>query len=254
MNTLPPADLGYVEEVFQTATQALIEAYEDSGEPTALRSATPEVQTDAGNRLLKVLRSFDDPETEHASTDDEAFMESKDLQALGDYGIHLMADLAAWAQALHQADALRGLRLAGFALTRWLAQRGAELSTLEPVVDTLAFVANSIRTPAELERLFLATREIMDAVNPAIAQDLDHSSPGRPWRLLVLNQAIIATRSHQPRLMEEAFQLLVDALPEDAAHFFREGMEQMDALDYPAPVRQVMEKYFQLWCPPATLH
>jgi hypothetical protein len=31
-------------------------------------------------------------------------------------------------------------------------------------------------------------------------------------------------------------------------------MEQMDALDYPAPVRQVMEKYFQIWCTPKTLH
>jgi len=32
-------------------------------------------------------------------------------------------------------------------------------------------------------------------------------------------------------------------LPQEAASFFREGMEEMDALDYPPHVREVIEEY-----------
>jgi hypothetical protein len=253
MSHLPPPDLGFAAETLLEATRLLVEACEDLGEPPALPSPAPEIQAEALRRLLGILRRFDTDEAPPPDWDGTP-AEPRELHALGDHGLRLLADLCTWAQALHQSDALRGLRLGILALARWLARRGAELTALAPLVDALAAIANTIRTPPELERLFVATRELLDATSPAIAQDLERANPGRPWRLLVLNQAIIATRSHQPLLMEQAFQFLVEALPEDAANFFREGMEQMEALDYPAPVRQVMEKYFQLWCTPKTLH
>jgi hypothetical protein len=54
--------------------------------------------------------------------------------------------------------------------------------------------------------------------------------------------------------MEAAFALLTTNLPEDATRFFSEGMEQMDALDYPAHVRAVMEKYHSQWPANRSLH
>lgn len=253
MNTIPAADLGTIEEGFQITATALMEAYEDANDPPELHTATPEVLSESMLRLLGVLRRMDGfPEGARPASEDA--LETRDISALGNYGLRLLTDLTAWASALRVPQATQALRGLTYALALWLARHEAEITDLQPVVDALALVANRVKSPAALEGLYLAANDITEAVDPALAQDLDHSNPGRPWRLLILNRAIIATRSHQPRLMEPAFQGLVELLPEDAPDFFREGMEQMDALDYPKPVRAVMEKYYQLWCPPKTLH
>ena len=54
--------------------------------------------------------------------------------------------------------------------------------------------------------------------------------------------------------MEEAFAALTDRLPEDAGRFFTEGMQQMDALDYPQHVREVMARYHRQWNVDRSLH
>ncbi len=92
-------------------------------------------------------------------------------------------------------------------------------------------------------------------MSPAVSQDTDRSDPRRPWRLLLLNRAIVATRSLKPALMEVAFDAVLEHLPEEAARFFEEGMAQMDALDYPPHVRAVIERYYlRQGAPPHTLH
>ena len=95
---------------------------------------------------------------------------------------------------------------------------------------------------------------IIDAVSPLIREDLEKINPGRPWRVLLLNRCIVATRSHDADRMTEAFDFLVDHLPEDAPGFFAAGMQQMEALDYPAHVRRVMEKYHRRWVVNPALH
>jgi len=47
---------------------------------------------------------------------------------------------------------------------------------------------------------------------------------------------------------------LTDKLPADAPRFFSEGMQQMEALDYPGHVREVMEKYHRKWNVDRSLH
>ena len=222
--------------------------------PPGLAESNPLALIEATERLLEILRNMP---TDGASPSRHAtpeILEARDIHALGEYGIRLLSDLARWAQALQLVDPYRELREALFALALWIGEHGGEISSLEPVVDSLAFLANHIRAAKELESLYLAADRILESVSPAIAQDLDRSNPGRPWRILLLNRAIIATRTHQPQLMEQAFTTLVEMLPEDASDFFREGMEQMDALNYPQPVRRVVERYFELWCSSGTLH
>jgi hypothetical protein len=135
-----------------------------------------------------------------------------------------------------------------------VADHEGRIDTLEPVVDALALLANNTREPSRLEALSHVISRIVAAVSPLISQDLEKLNPGRPWRVLLLNQSIIATRSHNPELMEQAFAVLTGKLPEDAARFFSEGMQQMDALNYPAPVRKVMEKYHRQWTVNRALH
>jgi hypothetical protein len=121
-------------------------------------------------------------------------------------------------------------------------------------VDALAIVANNTADASELESLSGIMGEIAAAVSPVIREDLEKINPGRPWRVLLLNNGIVATRSHNPDIMEAAFAVLTRHLPEDAARFFTEGMEQMEALDYPPQVRKVMEKYHRQWTVNRSLH
>jgi hypothetical protein len=177
-----------------------------------------------------------------------------DIHRLGEYGLNLLADLSTSAGRLGQNDLsheLEGLCLP-FAL--WVTQQGGELRTLEPIVNAIAYQANTLREPLALEKLYALTGEIQLAVAPLLQNDLEKSNPNRPWRILLLNRAIIATRTHRPELIELAYANLVRHLPEEAAEFFRQGMQQMVALDYPQPVRQVVEKYYNLWSVERTLH
>ena len=91
-------------------------------------------------------------------------------------------------------------------------------------------------------------------VDDRVRMDPEKGNPGRPWRLLTMNQAIIATRSHRPALIDEAYRLLIEALPEEAPRFFEEGMQQMEALNYPQAVRRVVARYYELLHTPRTLH
>ena len=76
----------------------------------------------------------------------------------------------------------------------------------------------------------------------------------RPWRVLNLNYGIVATRSHQPELIEQAYDALIANLPQDARQFFKEGKQQMDLVGYPEEVREVVERYNNMWGSESPLH
>ena len=177
-----------------------------------------------------------------------------DVTEIGEYAIRLIENLAASVDQLglqQQKTAIVDLFLN---IGLWIAHQGGLIDTLEPIVDAVAMSANSSRSPQELEGLSDVIRQIIDAVPAIISQDLETLNPGRPWRVLLLNHCIVATRSHNPELMEAAFAVLTDKLPADAPRFFSEGMQQMEALDYPGHVREVMEKYHRKWNVDRSLH
>jgi hypothetical protein len=47
--------------------------------------------------------------------------------------------------------------------------------------------------------------------------------------------------------MEPVFDQLVHNIPEDASMFFEQGMQQMEELDYPSNVREVMNRYYRTY-------
>jgi len=128
------------------------------------------------------------------------------------------------------------------------------LGYLEPVVNGAAHLANRLMQPSELEQLYGLLTEVVDAADPRLFRHTTSADPSRPWRVLLLNRAIVAARSHQPALMEEAFEPVIEHLPEEAPTSFREGMEQMDALDYPPQVRDLMQRFYQQCCGRRVLH
>lgn len=176
-----------------------------------------------------------------------------DFHDLPGHGLQLLERLMEWSDYLNNMEAHEALDEIIITLAVWLARYIGPLEQIEPIVNALSKVANLHQDPEFLGELSQVYREIANAVSDEIKQDQDKTNPGRPWRILNLNYGIVATRSHQPEIMEQAFEQLLIRLPEDAAGFFTEGLEQMDVVGYPEHVRRIMEKYYALTNNP-TLH
>lgn len=174
----------------------------------------------------------------------------EEVSQLGDYGITLLMDLAVWAQRLGLTDLEPEFDVIALAFADWVVRNGGELRTIEPVVDALAGQANQVREPQMLERLTHLTTRIIRAIAPEARTTLDRRYPNPPWRLLNLNYGIVATRTHNPALMEHVFEELVRNVPAEAPRFFAEGMQQMEKMRFPMPVRAVMARYFDRWTRP----
>ncbi|MCB1733849.1 MAG: hypothetical protein H6981_13600 [Gammaproteobacteria bacterium] len=166
---------------------------------------------------------------------------------IADYMLELFDNLLAGVHAAGRRDLTPRLARLAVPVSTWVARNGGEISRLEPVVDGFASLANELSSPESLTAMCVAMGTVMDAVDEGIRADLDNSNPGRPWRVLNLNRCIVATRTHDPAVMEEAFARLEGNLPQDAPGFFREGMEQMHIVGYPEHVRAVMQRYHDRW-------
>ena len=246
----PTLDLSDIGRQFETVALAVVEASRSAGSASDNADHSPHMLQQAMHRLLELLQII-----ESRMAEGERLAEHDvDINELGDYAIQLLADLSTVAGSLKMEQQSRVLEDLTLPMALWIARHGGELRSLEPVVNALARLANTLREPSLMAQLYEMVVELHQAVESMLKKDLEKSNPGRPWRLLVMNQAIIATRSHQTGLIEDAYQSLAEALPEEAPRFFEEGMQQMEALNYPQTVRQVVKKYYDLWCLPRTLH
>lgn len=175
------------------------------------------------------------------------------ISQLTDQGVELIAELAGIANQSGLADTAGEIELLSFPLVLWSVRQGASISVISPVVSALAALADAVRRPEELGRLFREMTEVADAVIPE-AQENVEMDPSHPWRVLILSRAIVATRSHDPQVMEEAYDAVIEHLPGDALNFFQEAMGQMDAIGYPQPVRDIVNQYYLRVAGRPTLH
>jgi hypothetical protein len=227
-------------ELLRQAAEPVLAAYQ-ARKPRASDQVTPAQLSEALEQLFAIMTKLDREEGETGP------ILGDDVTQLGEYGLSLLGDLGAWATQLELKAARQEVEKLALPVTDWVIRHEGKIRTLEPVVNALALTANTLKEPVALGKLAGFMGRIVAAVDDVIKQDLEKSNPGRPWRVLQLNRGIVATRSHNPTLMEPAFDDLVKHLPEDAAVFFAEGMRQMEALDYPAPVREVMGRYHQAY-------
>lgn len=173
---------------------------------------------------------------------------------MADYGLYLLQNLSDTSSKLEARRIREELNCRTIAFAVWAASSGGTLREIDGVVNAFAAEANQLREQKELKTLCRAMGEVVRAVDPQARIVGDEPAVTSPWRLLNINRGITATRSRDPDLMEESFEDLVRNVPNDAPEFFREGMEQMGLLGYPAQVREVMERYYNRWCSPPTLH
>ena len=244
---LPSPKPDFLHTLLEPMLADLLDAYQQAQAAAADNEVNPPLLAQAFGQFIEVLRRA-------GSDGSSKTLEAKEISELGEYGLSLVNDLGIWLDRTG-LDRYRGdLATLAVAIGLWTARHGGELMTIEPLVDGLATLANGTTDPEELATLATQAGEITQGVTPAIRQDLEKGNPGRPWRLLNLNRGIMATRSQNPDLMTQAFDALVRNLPEDAPEFFDQGMKQMDAVGYPAPVREVMERYHEQWSRRGAIH
>jgi len=202
--------------------------------------------------ILNHLLQFDGPETQQNRRRSDQSMLPDNFSELGDECIQYMEQLAANVKP-NNPDKARQVELLSFPLALWLTQHGGELKTLTPVVNAIAYHSNQNSQVDVLERLYHMVDHILEGICPRALQ-ADQGENAKAWRVLLLNHGIIATRTHNAILIEDAYQNLAEKIPEDAAHFFEQGMAQMVRINYPDHVKSIVQKYYTQWHQTKVLH
>lgn len=236
-----PTKLSEARARHQQVSAEIVTSYE-SRAPLVTDQVTPSQLAEAIEQFFTVATRLDREQGE------TGVIIKDDVSQIGDYGLQLLTDLARWAQQLALDSARREIALVSLGAADWVIRHQGEIRAPELVVDALADVANATQDPETLKQLEQFMTATLQALTAFIRQDLEKTNPGRPWRVLHVNRAIVATRTHDPDTMTRVFDEFVQALPEAAPQFFAEGMLQMSKLNYPQHVRSVMEKYYDVWC------
>ncbi len=187
------------------------------------------------------------------STESAGQLEEEEVSRIGQYVLDLLDGIVAFVQSKTGEEDRDLLRLS-LPVSLWVARHGGKLSQIDMTVNSLAGYANETTESQKLAELSAVIKEIIDACDDEIRRDLEQTNMMRPWRILNLNYGIVATRSHQPELIEQAYETLIKNLPQDAREFFKQGAQQMDIVGYPDEVRQVVERYNKMWGAESLLH
>lgn len=187
------------------------------------------------------------------SAESMGMLEEKDISKIGQYALDILEATVAFVQN-KTGEQNRELLSLSLPVSLWIARHGGKLSQIDMLVNSLAGYANEITEPHMLADLAGVIKEVVDACDSEIRRDVEQTNMMRPWRILNLNYGIVATRSHNPELIEQAYDSLVKNLPQDARQFFKEGMQQMDIIGYPDEVREVVERYNNMWGSESALH
>lgn len=244
-----PVDLAYLRERLTELASELRDE-EATRPPSNVDHTDPGTICDALLQLIDILGQLEDSGNGIAPDDQDS---GKEITTLGEYGLHLIEELAMLTRQMHSSVNAGDIEHLCLPFALWIARHGGEIRNLAPVVNTLAYFANQHARPGMMTTLHAKCCEIIEASSPA-SQENAAEEPAHPYRLLLLNRAIVATRSHNPELIESAFDSVLELLPNDAQAFFAEAMEQMAVINYPEHVRAIVRRYFLTHTRPRQLH
>lgn len=229
-----------IRQNFEAANRVIGEAFLDSG----IRADGQVTPGQLGEAVSQFLLVFDKLDREHG--EDEPIL-LDDVDQLGDHAIGFLMDMAFWAERLRLPKSKMDMEKTALGVAHWLIRHDGELHTLEPLVNSLAASANLTQEPATLKALAQVMGDTIEHAASNIKADLEKSDPARPWRILNLNYAIVATRTQDIHLMHRSFDTLSRYLPEDCTAFFEQGMQQVQKDSFSLPVRELMQDYFNRW-------
>ncbi len=184
---------------------------------------------------------------------EDHIISSTEATDIGEHGFVLLLKLIDLLDRLDLPHKRREVEQVSLIFARWTIRYRGQIRHLEPIVNACAQLANILQDKKSLKTLYELMTRVAESCTTEIRQDLEAGNQLRPWRLLHINRSIVATRSHDPDIMKTAFDELLVYLPQEADGFFAEGMKEMEALDYPTHVRNLMEFYYSQK-PSVTLH
>jgi len=235
------ASLDDAREYFQQLPGQLEEYFDD-----AYQNAFDQVM-EAMDQFFDVALTIN-----HQASEDQVISQAEATD-IGEHGFTLLLKLIDLMEKLDLPHKRKEIEQISLIFARWIIHYHGKLNHIEPIVNAFAHSANSMQDKDSLTALVELMSMVVDASADEIKHDLDSTNLYRPWRLLHINRGIVATRTHDTAIMKKVFDEMILYLPQDAASFFSEGMEEMEALDYPPNVRQVIEEYF-LHKPKIKLH
>jgi hypothetical protein len=252
-------DLDAISTVIQEAVAKVTHAFDRAAVgrefPLPDAALSPAVLDQALGRFLDVLQRVENDRNgmtagDHASfptpnTLNKPVLKRAELSAAANQGLQLLETLSEWARSLGLPNQESQIKTVMVMIALWVARHGGELDSIESVVNTLAEFANATSEQEELAELSYMMGELAYAISGQTKFDFENAERHQPWRVLNLNRGITATRSHDTRIMENAFDDLIRNIPEDAESFFRQGVQQMEQLDYPDHVRDVVFRYYR---------
>lgn len=238
-------------ELFKALFHSTIDEYKDVFEQQTNDDTSPAQWVKAMDQAIDDMQRADSDksvQSEHLSP-----LEKDEITEIGDYAISILEMCLTHIDSRREEPS-RDLTRLSIPISVWIARQGGRINSIDMVVNSVAGFANEIQDTAQLSELCIIIGEIIAATADSISQDLDQTNPMRPWRVINMNYCIIATRSHDTALMKQAYDILIKNLPQDARQFFKEGIQQMDAIGYPDEVRAVVEQYDREWGSGSTLH
>lgn len=193
---------------------------------------------DAIDQYFNILASI------NIQASENQVISSTEATDIGEQGFILLLQTIDLMDKLDLPHKRKEIEQVSLIFARWILRYRGRIIHLEPIVNACAQLANLLQDKNALKVLYSLMTQIADSCTTEIKQDLDADHHQlRPWRLLHINRSIVATRSHDPEMMRKAFDELLVQLPQEAGGFFAEGMKEMEALNYPAHVRKLMEFY-----------
>lgn len=200
-------------------------------------------------QLSQVLQRV---QTQPAGADPSA-LTTDEITELGTFGYGLIEGLRNSLPDTGMESLDRQLQALQIPLALWIVRHGGGWNEWESLTNALAELANHVQAHDRLRHLSQVMGELIDAAPAVLRGDLERLEPSRPWRVLHLNRAIVATRSLDVEAMEPAFDALLARLPEDAGAFFSEGARRVAQMDAPSAVRDCFDRY-QRRAPQPTAH
>lgn len=165
------------------------------------------------------------------------------ITEIGELGSYLLGKL--YFETLENVDHQRMYNFLALAFAYWVVRNKGSINQLECFVTALAQTANIVHDKISLESLYEVATFIVYATNDELKLEPEGFVPDNPWKILIMNYGIIATRTHTPELMESAYKTLIQYFPGDAPGFFKQAMSEMDRLNYPQYVRTVVERHYE---------
>ncbi len=202
---------------------------------------SPQQLLDTAAEFLRAFERLD------AEFGDNGKLPVEDAANLGNYCLHCLAELGGWMPRLGLATLAGGLERLIIGAALWSIRHQCEIAAPEPVINALANLANDSTTRQDLAAIYGLMQGLAGAVPAALQADLERSDPQRPWRILLLNMAMVAIRTQDVPMMLHAFDLVGRHLPDEAPGFFAEAAQKARHPAFADEVRGLLQAEHARW-------